>query len=82
MPTQCRVCGSEEIISNARVMDYDDETGDHDMRILVCGDVDLPAAANRVYAVLKVQICGECGHAEFRVDNPHEVWDKYQASLS
>ena len=63
-------------------MDYDDATDLSDLRVLVCRAVDAPALQPHLYAELKTQICGDCGHVALRVANPRELYRKYQESAT
>ena len=82
MKPQCTACSSERIILGARVMDYDDATGLSDLRVLVCRAAGAPALHPHLYAELKAQICGDCGHVALRVANPRELYRKYQESVT
>ena len=35
---------------------------------------------DRMYGVLKADICGECGHVELRVANPRSLYQHYEKS--
>ncbi len=36
---------------------------------------------DRMYSVLKADICGECGHVELGVANPQALYQHYKKSL-
>jgi hypothetical protein len=73
----CSRCGSEKIIRDARLRDqgqYSDGKG----YVVVDGDPEAWILKDRLYGRLSVDICGRCGHVEFRVDNPAELYEHYR----
>jgi uncharacterized OB-fold protein len=71
----CEKCGSEKIIPDVRVVDRGY------LKAVLYGESVGFFFKERVYGQLKADICGECGHAELKADNPQHLWRKYQQSL-
>jgi hypothetical protein len=79
---RCKQCGSDKIIPNVPLLDhYGDLGGKYDQAtIQVEGVPQAWIFKDAVTGTLFLMICGECGHAELRVSNAHELWQKYQKS--
>src|ERR1700733_8446507 len=52
----CRGCGSFKIIPDVQVLDQSD-SGDGDLRLLVCGNLDAMIFKDRVYGVIRARVC-------------------------
>lgn len=75
----CPRCGSDKIIRGARAIDRRENfTGD--LTVAVYGDPEAIFFKDSLYGTLSADICGHCGHVEFRVDNPAELWEHYRKS--
>jgi hypothetical protein len=75
----CPRCGSDKIIRDARLRDqgeYSDGTG----YIMVYGDPEAMIFKKTRFGKLSADICGQCGHVEFRVENPAELYEHYLKS--
>lgn len=76
---QCPKCGSSKGIPNVRVVDQG-ESSNGDLRVLVCGAPEALIFKDRLYGKLTANICGDCGHVDLQVENPGELYKKYQQS--
>jgi hypothetical protein len=77
----CSRCGSDKIIPDARVLDQG-RNSDGQLYMMVYGDPEALIFKDRLYGRLSAAICGRCGHVEFRVDNPGELYEHYRKSRS
>ena len=72
----CVNCGSAKVIPEVQVQDQGDSS---DGRLKARID-EYPRAMlfkGTVFGYIKARICGECGYAEFYVDNPKEMYETY-----
>jgi hypothetical protein len=75
----CSRCGSDQIVSNARVLDRREHyTGD--LSVVVYGDPGALVFKDSLYGTLTADICGQCGHVELTVDNPAELFEHFRKS--
>lgn len=77
---QCPKCGSSKIIPEARVVDQGEYSNGH-LCVEICGAPDAVIFKDRLRGHLTAIICGECGHVELQVENPHALYEKYRQSL-
>jgi hypothetical protein len=75
----CSRCGSDKIIRDARLCDQG-QNSDGKGYIMVYGDPEAWILKDRRYGLLIADICGRCGHVEFRVNNPTELYEHYRKS--
>jgi hypothetical protein len=73
----CSHCGSDKIVPNARVLDRRQHYSD-DLSVVVYGDPGALVFKDSLYGKLTADICGQCGHVEFTVDNPAELFEHYR----
>jgi hypothetical protein len=77
MKLTCKSCGSEKMIAGAHVLDQ----GQHSDRTLKAhvgyNDPGAIFLREAVYARLKANICGACGHAQIYAENPGELYEAY-----
>ncbi len=79
VPTECSRCGSTRIIPGLTIVDQ----GGGSNRILkavIFGSPEALIFKDRLYAEIKADVCGKCGHIELRVANPRELYEHYQKS--
>jgi rubrerythrin len=69
----CSKCKSTKIIPRVRMVDR----GEYD----AAGDLTV-IFKDTHQGVLRAWICGACGYVETYVDNPGELYDAYERSLS
>ena len=75
----CAKCGSEKVIPNAGIWD---PLGGGPVDVQWLGKPDAMIFKDPSHAVLIVQVCGACGHAELRVppEQAQAMFAKYQDS--
>lgn len=69
----CVRCGSAKIMRGITVSDQG-EHSDGQLKVVVFGSPDAILFKDRLYGKLRADICGECGHVEFRVTNPRQLY--------
>jgi hypothetical protein len=77
---KCTQCGSEKVIPNVPLLDHYGSQGvfSRPAKVEVEGS---PAAwffKDIAEGGVSLSVCGECGHAELRVGNARELWEKYR----
>jgi hypothetical protein len=77
---KCRLCGSDKIIPDVPLLDHYGDTGirSEQASVEVHGAPRAWVFTDSAEGKVSLSICGECGYAELRVSNPHELWMKYQ----
>lgn len=74
-PTCCQICESEKIITNARIVDQGHySTGIY--KAVAYGKPNAVIFKDRIMADVTAYVCGECGHIEFRVDQPQQFYSQ------
>ncbi len=79
VPTECSRCGSSRIIPGVTIVDQG-EGSDGKLKAVLFGSPQAVIFKDRLYAEIKGDICGHCGHVELRVTNPGELYEHYQQS--
>jgi len=83
MSTTCPRCGSEKIIPGVPLPDHYDQMGQWSNQ----AEVDVEGAPrawvfkDSASGQLSLDICGACGHADLRVSNFRDLYEKYARSL-
>jgi predicted RNA-binding Zn-ribbon protein involved in translation (DUF1610 family) len=77
--TECPRCGSTKIIPDLTVVDQGDSS-DGRLQTVVFGSPDALFFKDRLYGEIKADVCGDCGHIELHVANPHQLYRRYQKS--
>jgi hypothetical protein len=80
--TCCPRCGSDKIIRDAHPIDHGDHNISDNLTLVVYGNPEALIFKDRLSGTLSADICGNCGHVEFRVDNPGELYEHYRKSRS
>jgi hypothetical protein len=84
MTTSFPRCGSSKIISKVPLLDHYGDVGIFSSE--ACVEVhDQPGAwifKDTITGKLTADICGECGHADLRVSNFRELYEKHRLSGS
>jgi hypothetical protein len=75
----CPRCGSSKIIPKARILDRGDFSDGH-LNVLIEAHPDALIFRNRLHGRLTADICGDCGHADLKVENPNELYEHYLQS--
>jgi hypothetical protein len=80
MKTTCLLCGSDKIIPNRPMIDHYGDWGmsSHAQKFNVDGKPNAWFFKESAQGELVADICGECGHVMLRVNNAHELYEKYQ----
>lgn len=76
---QCPKCGSTKLVIGARIRDRDNGSN-KDLEVFVDTEPGALIFKNRMYAKLLADICGECGHAELKAENPGSLYRHYLLS--
>jgi len=77
---ECPRCGSRDMMRDVTVMDQG-EYSDGKLKVVVLGSPDAIIFKDRLSSEIKADICGRCGHIEFRVADPQELYEHYRKSL-
>lgn len=73
----CPRCGSTKLIRDVSVGDQGGSS-DETLEIVVFGNPEALLFKNRLTGEIRADICGSCGHIEFRVANPGQLYQHYQ----
>ncbi len=76
----CARCGSAKVIPDATVEDQG-QYSSGDLRVVVHARPDALIFKDGLRGGLRADICGDCGHVEWRVANPDQLYDHYLRSL-
>ncbi len=68
---KCAMCGSHKIMHDARVEGH--ERGR--IKVVVFGAPEAMIFTDRLSGELSAEVCGQCGHVQFRVRNQVELYD-------
>ncbi len=80
MTRKCTACGSEKIIPGVRILD-EQGGASTDLHVVVYKSPESLLFKGRVYGTLRADVCGQCGHADLRVDKAEQLYDAYQEAL-
>lgn len=81
--SRCVKCQSEKIIPQVRVMDRGHYSGDAgDLSVVSYEDPNALVFKGAKRSAMFARVCGECGYAELYVENPRELYDRYQGTES
>ena len=83
MSKKCLSCGSTRIVPDLPLLDHFGEWGSFSSQaqVQVHGVPQSWLFRDTVAGKLVADICGDCGHAQVRVANARELYEKYQQSL-
>jgi hypothetical protein len=78
----CKRCGSNRIIPSVSLLDHYGDMGvlSDEAKVQVHGAPRAWIFRDAAEGSVSLEVCGECGHAEVRVTNARELWEKYQRS--
>ena len=78
----CRQCGSEKIIPTVSLLDHYGDMGvrSDEATVEVHGTPGAWIFRDTAEGGVRLDVCGECGHAEVRVRNARALWEKYRRS--
>ena len=77
----CTKCGSNKIISDARIVDYAHGNIKKNLSIYIQKTDNI--FFNKFEQVeLIAQICGSCGNVELTISNPDAIWEAHIKSKS
>jgi hypothetical protein len=79
MSDNCAKCGSTKIIPDAQIFDQGQYSDGH-LKVVVAEDPEAWVFKGNKLTALRAQVCGECGHAELRVEDPHLLYEVYLKS--
>ena len=72
----CPICGSQNVIPDASV------TASHQhLKVVVKGNPQALVFKDPLIVDLKAQVCGECGHVEFKAADPKALYRRYKSSI-
>ena len=73
----CLECGSERIVSDVKVIDYNENSA-RDLQVAVDENPDALIFKQRNYSTVKAKVCADCGYIHFFATNPQMLWQTYQ----
>jgi hypothetical protein len=84
MHEKCPSCGSTKIAAGIPLLDYYGDMGGlaKQASVEIEGHPQAWVFKDSVAGQVLADICGDCGHAEFRVSNFRELYEKYANSKS
>ena len=76
----CRECGSEKVIPNVSLLDHYGDVGmrSDEATVEVHGTPGAWIFRDTAEGGVRLDVCGECGHADVRVRNARALWEKYR----
>jgi hypothetical protein len=77
---KCSRCGSTKMIHSATIVDQGDSS-DGTLKVMVQGVAYALFFTDRAFGEIKPDICGDCGHIDFRVANPRELYEQEQKAI-
>lgn len=82
MSTKCLYCGSTRIVPAVPLLDHYGDVGafSKSAEVQVHGEPSAWFFRDTVVGKLVADICGDCGHADVRVVNASELYEKYLSS--
>jgi rRNA maturation protein Nop10 len=83
MQDTCPRCGSGKIVPAVPLLDHYGDLGvkTRTAEVQVQGEPGAWIFKDAVTGTLTIDVCGECGHAELRVGNFRELYEKHRKSL-
>ena len=76
----CPKCGSARIMCGVEIIDRNGEYQDLRLTARIARRPGALMFKDAEHARLVADICGECGHAELRADQPERLWQAYAAA--
>jgi len=73
----CLKCGSNRIIPLARVVDQGQYSDGKLKAIVGYTNPEAWVFKGTIYAKLKANICGQCGHTELVAEEPEKLYEAY-----
>ncbi len=73
----CPRCGSKKLIRDVTVADQG-ESSDGTLEVVVFRNPEALIFKDCLTGEIRADICGSCGHIEFRVANPGQLYQHYQ----
>lgn len=74
----CPKCGTDDVIPNLRVIDGHDGT-QKSLELVIERREDATELSEPTVGELFANVCGRCGHTDFRVNNPTELLAAYRS---
>jgi len=74
---KCQKCSSSKIIADVQIFDQG-QNSDGSLKIVIHQNPDALFFKGSHTWVLKAWICGDCGYTEMYLENPQELYSKYQ----
>jgi hypothetical protein len=71
---RCPQCGSLKIVPNVSILDH---LGGN-LQVAVDADPEALIFKDRLYARLFADVCGDCGHVEFKAEHPATFYEHYR----
>lgn len=82
MDPKCGKCGSDKIIPLASMVDQGQYSDGSLKAIVAYTNPEAWVFKGAVYARLKANICGQCGHTELIAENAAELYESYLKAKS
>ena len=77
-PINCSKCQSDKLIPNVHIRDYGDYNSNNQLSVEIYEKPDAWILKGTYEGPLNAWVCGNCGYTELYVENPHELYSKYQ----
>lgn len=83
MSGKCSRCGSAKIVPEVPLLDHFGDLGgwSKNAEVHVHGDPNAWIFRDTVVGNLVADICGDCGHADVRVPNASQLYEKYARTM-
>jgi len=79
---RCPQCGSDQIIPEVPLLDRYHYFRFDTAKVEIQGAPQAWVFKDAAEGQISLSICGVCGHAEVRVSNAPELWERYQQARS
>ena len=76
---RCARCGSSRVIPGVTICDQG-QGSNLRLQVVVCGDPEAVFFKDRLYKKMTADVCGDCGHAELKIEGARELYEHYRRS--
>jgi hypothetical protein len=75
---RCDKCQSKKIIPQVQIVDKTDYNVPTELSVVIYENPDAWIFKGEHKGILKAWICGDCGYTEIYLENPQDLYEKYQ----
>lgn len=79
MEPRCAKCDSTKIIPDVQVFDQGQYSDGH-LKVIIAEKPDALLFKKNKLTAVRAQVCGDCGHMEFLVQDPKMLYEAYLRS--